>query len=122
MRVQDRTPAWLGPYRLLERLGEGGMGIVYLALDASDQKVAVKALRPAVAVEPTARRRLAREVETMRLVHSPNVAEVLDADVTGDSPYIVTQYVPGPTLEQVVAESGPLTGQALARFARGLAA
>lgn len=122
MTVQDRTPAWLGPYRLLERLGEGGMGIVYLALDASDHKVAVKALRPGVAVEPTARRRLAREVETMRLVHSPNVAEVVDADVTGDSPYIVTQYVAGPTLEHVVAEDGPLTGPALGRLASGLAA
>lgn len=122
MTVQDRTPERLGPYRLLERLGEGGMGIVYLARDSAERKVAVKALRPGVAAEPTARRRLAREVETMRRVHSPFVAEVIDADVTSDPPYIVTRYVPGRTLEDVVGESGPLAGPALGRLAAGLAA
>jgi predicted Ser/Thr protein kinase len=122
MTVQDRTPERLGPYRLLERLGEGGMGIVYLARDSAERMVAVKALRPSVAAEPTARRRLAREVETMRRVHSPFVAEVIDADVTSDPPYIVTRYVPGRTLEDIVGESGPLAGAALARLATGLAA
>jgi predicted Ser/Thr protein kinase len=111
----------LGPYRLLERLGEGGMGVVYLATDAGQRKVAVKALRPAVAADPNARRRLAREVETMRRVRSPYVAEVIDADVTCDPPYIVTRYVSGQTLEEVVGQSGPVTGQALARVASGLA-
>src|SRR5262249_43141705 len=81
----------------------------------------VKALRPAVAADPNARRRLAREVETMRRVRSPYVAEVIDADVTCDPPYIVTRYVSGRTLEDVVGASGPLTGQALARVASGLA-
>jgi predicted Ser/Thr protein kinase len=121
MTVQDLMPERLGPYRLLERLGEGGMGIVYLARDSAERKVAVKALRPGVAAEPTARRRLAREVETMRRVHSPHVAEVIDADVTSDPPYIVTRFVPGRTLEDIVGESGPLGGEALARLAVGLA-
>ena len=111
----------LGPYRLLERLGEGGMGVVYLADDPEQRKVAVKALRPAIAGDPNARRRLAREVETMRRVRSPFVAEVLDADVTSDPPYIVTRYVRGQTLEEVVNQSGPLTGPQLARLASGLA-
>jgi predicted Ser/Thr protein kinase len=111
----------LGPYRLLERLGEGGMGVVYLADDPAQRKVAVKALRPAIAGDPNARRRLAREVETMRRVRSPFVAEVLDADVTSDPPYIVTRYVRGRTLEEVVGQSGPLTGPQLARLASGLA-
>jgi hypothetical protein len=122
MTVQDLMPERLGPYRLLERLGEGGMGIVYLARDAADRMVAVKALRPVVAAEPTARRRLAREVETMRRVHSPYVADIIDADVTSDPPYIVTRYVPGRTLDDIVGEGGPLTGEALARLAAGLAA
>jgi Protein kinase domain len=121
MTVQDRTPDRLGPYRLLERLGEGGMGIVYLARDPGERMVAVKALRPGVAAEATARRRLTREVETMRRVDSRFVAEVIDADVTSDPPYIVTRYVPGRTLDDVVGESGPLGGEALARLARGLA-
>jgi predicted Ser/Thr protein kinase len=121
MTTQNYTGDRLGPYRLLERLGEGGMGVVYLAADTEQRKVAVKALRPAVASDPNARRRLAREVETMRRVRSPYVAEVIDADVTHDPPYIVTRYVSGRTLEEVVTEGGALTGQALARVAYGLA-
>src|SRR5215472_7207142 len=120
MTAQDHSDR-LGPYRLLERLGEGGMGVVYLATDPNQRKVAVKALRPAIAADPNARRRLAREVETMRRVRSPFVAEVLDADVTSDPPYIVTRYVHGRTLEEVVSHSGPLPGPQLARVASGLA-
>jgi predicted Ser/Thr protein kinase len=121
MTAQDQTPDRLGPYRLLDRLGEGGMGVVYLAADSQQRRVAVKALRPAFAADPNARRRLAREVETMRRVRSPFVAEVLDADVTSDPPYIVTRYVSGRTLEEVVGEGGPLAGRELARLASGLA-
>ncbi len=121
MTTADYTPDRLGPYRLLDRIGEGGMGVVYLARDADQRSVAIKILRPAVAGDPNARRRLAREVETMRRVRSPYVAEVLDTDVTGETPYIVTRYVPGRTLEQVVTEEGPLSGSRLARLAGGLA-
>jgi hypothetical protein len=122
MTEPDRTPGKFGPYRVLERIGEGGMGVVYLAADSEQRPVAVKVLRPAVAGDPNARRRLAREVETMRRVRSPFVAEVIDADVACDPPYIVTRYVRGRTLEQVVAEHGPLRGQELASVSRGLAA
>ena len=112
----------LGPYRLREQLGEGGMGVVYLASDPGDRLVAVKVLRQGVPAEATARRRLAREVETMQRVHSPFVAEVVDADVESSPPYIVTRYVDGRTLEDVVTQDGPITGPALARLAQGLAA
>src|SRR6266571_4061094 len=122
MTEQDRTPGKFGPYRVLERIGEGGMGVVYLATDSEQRPVAVKVLRPAVAGDPDARRRLAREVETMRRVRSPFVAGVIDADVTSDPPYIVTRYVRGRTLDQVVTERGPLRGQELATVGRGLAA
>jgi hypothetical protein len=97
------------------------MGVVYLARDAESRPVAVKILGPAVAADPNARRRLLREVETMRRVRSRYVAEIIDADVTGDAPYIVTRYVPGRTLEDVVRTGGPLRGQALDRLAGGLA-
>jgi predicted Ser/Thr protein kinase len=112
----------LGPYCLREQLGEGGMGVVYLAHDSGGRPVAVKVLRQGIPAEATARRRLAREVDTMRRVHSPYVAEVIDADVEGSQPYIVTRYVAGRTLDEVVAAEGPLTGPALASLARGLAA
>ena len=111
----------IGGYRLLERLGEGGMGVVHLAVDSHGRKVAIKVLRPAVAGDATALRRLAREVDTMRRVHSPHVAEIIDADVTAEPPYVVTQYVPGSTLEETVFEQGPLYGSALQRLATGLA-
>ena len=112
----------LGPYLLREQLGEGGMGVVYLASGPDGSPVAVKVLRQGVPAEATARHRLAREVATMRRVHSPFVAEVVDADVEGSQPYIVTRYVAGRTLDDVVAADGPLTGAALASLARGLAA
>jgi len=122
MSVQEeRKPETLGPYRLRQRLGEGGMGVVYLASDPGGQLVAVKVLRRGVPGEATARRRLAREFETMRRVHSPFVAQVIDADVDSTPPYIVTRYVPGRTLEDLVSKDGPLTGPALLRLARGLA-
>jgi hypothetical protein len=112
----------LGPYLLREQLGEGGMGVVYLASDPDGSLVAVKVLRQGVPAEATARRRLAREVATMRRVHSPFVAEVVDADVEGSPPYIVTRYVAGRTLDDAVAADGPLAGVALASLACGLAA
>ena len=121
MTAEDQMPDRLGPYRLLGQIGEGGMGVVYMARDASGQTVALKVLRSVAAEEPMARRRLAREVETMQRVRSPYVAEVIDADLAGDMPYIVTRYVPGRTLEQVVIESGPLPPPTLARLACGLA-
>src|SRR5215469_14787698 len=121
MPALDALPSKIGPYRLLDKIGEGGMGVVYLARDVESRPVAVKILGPAVAGDPNARRRLLREVETMRRVRSRYVAEILDADVTGDAPYIVTRYVPGRTLEDVVRTEGPLRGQALDRLAGGLA-
>ncbi len=120
--MSARSGDLLGPYRLRELVGEGGMGMVYRAEAPDGRPVAVKVLRQGAPGEQTARRRLAREVATMRRVRSPFVAEVLDADIAGEPPYIVTQYVAGRTLEDVVAADGPLTGPALAGLAAGLAA
>ncbi|MCA1783248.1 MAG: serine/threonine-protein kinase [Dermatophilaceae bacterium] len=111
----------LGPYRLVQQLGEGGMGVVHLALDRQGRAVAIKVLRPHVAHDPDARARLAREVETLELIRHPNVAPVLDADLDGPRPYLVTKYVPGPPLDDYVAERGPLDGADLTRLAEGLA-
>ncbi|WP_214409525.1 serine/threonine-protein kinase [Sphaerisporangium fuscum] len=117
MNQDDR----LGPYRLLRRLGEGGMGVVHLALDPQGRQVAVKVLRGEVTGDDVARRRLAREVETMRRVRSKYIAEVVDADVTGSRPYIVTRYVAGMPLDDTVKQDGPLPVAALLRVAYGVA-
>src|SRR5690606_7310999 len=111
----------LGPYRLVQQLGEGGMGVVHLALDRHGRAVAIKVLRPHVAHDPDARARLAREVETLELIRHPNIAPVLDADLDGPRPYLVTKYVPGPPLDDHVAEHGPLGVEGLTRLAEGLA-
>src|SRR5271170_7613480 len=121
MPATDRLPGTLGPYRLQDRLGEGGMGVVHLARDPQGTLVAIKVLHPTTTESFNARLRLAREVETMRRVRSAFVAEVLDADVTGEFPYIVTRYVPGPTLEAMVRGRGPLSGSGLRRLAYGTA-
>ncbi|KRE44068.1 protein kinase domain-containing protein [Knoellia sp. Soil729] len=111
----------LGSYRLVQRLGEGGMGVVHLGLDRHGKAVAIKVLRPHVAHDPAARARLAREVETLRRIRSPHVAPVIDADVEGDRPFIVTRYVPGPPLDDVVDVQGPMGPADLHRLGRGLA-
>jgi hypothetical protein len=121
MPATEHLPGTLGPYRLQDRLGEGGMGVVHRARDREGRLVAVKVLHPLGTDGVNARRRLAREVETMRRVRSPYVAEVLDADVTGEYPYIVTRFVAGPTLDEMVRGRGPLSGQGLRRLAHGMA-
>ncbi|HYB47806.1 MAG TPA: serine/threonine-protein kinase, partial [Streptosporangiaceae bacterium] len=97
------------------------MGVVHLARDPQGRLVAIKVLHTAATESDEARRRLAREVETMRRVRSPYVAEVLDADVTGEFPYIVTRFVPGTTLDEMVRTRGPLSGSGLRRLACGTA-
>src|SRR3954468_992221 len=113
-------PDRLGAYRLVQRLGEGGMGVVHLGLDAHGRAVAIKVLRAHIAYDPDARARLGREVATLGRVRHPMVAEVLDADVDGDQPYVVTRYVPGLTLDAEVRERGPMPAGHLVRLGRGL--
>ena len=124
------VPAWtrprtqarrLGPYGVLAELGRGGMSVVHLGVDPRGHEVAVKVLRPHVAGDELGRERLGREVRALLRVRGPHVAEVLDADVTGDPPYVVTRYVPGPSLDAVVREHGPLDEAALLHVAGGLA-
>lgn len=111
----------LGPYRLVQRLGEGGMGVVYLGLDGHGRAVALKVLRSLTATDAEARARLRREVDALRRIESPRVAPIIDADIDGPRPYVVTRWVPGPVLDRVVDAEGPLSGEALHRLAVGLA-
>ncbi|MEV4220984.1 glycoside hydrolase family 6 protein [Nonomuraea sp. NPDC049725] len=111
--LRDGDPRHAGPYTLLGRLGEGGMGAVYLGADPAGGRVAVKLIHPGLDADPGFRRRFAREVAAARRVARFCTAPVLDADVTGDPAYIVTEYVEGPSLDEAVRRSGPLTGSAL---------
>ncbi len=135
MPLRSEDPAWsgapggsggqriaerLGPYRLVHQIGEGGMGVVYLALDPHGRAVAIKVLRPHVAYDSEARARLERELHTLTRIRNDRVAAVIDADVFGPRPYLVTRYVPGPPLDEVVAEHGPRRGEDLVRLGRGL--
>lgn len=112
---------YVGDYRLLARIGEGGMGVVHLAQGPDGRRVALKVLRPHVIGDDEARERLAREVASLRRVRSPRVAEVIDADPWGAMPYVATRYVPGLSLHEHVREEGPLTGADLRHLAVGLA-
>lgn len=120
----DRGPTTqhrlVGPYRLLQPLGEGGMGVVHLALDTHGKAVAIKLLRPHINEEPEARSRLRREVDALRRIRSPRVAPIIDAELESTKPFIVTRYVPGPALDDVVEQDGPLDKARLHTLAAGL--
>ncbi|MFB9246636.1 glycoside hydrolase family 6 protein [Sphaerisporangium melleum] len=111
----------MGGYRVLRRLGEGGMGVVYLAEGPSRVQVAVKVIHRHLAREPDFRRRFRREVAAARRVAPFSTAPVIDADVDGDTAYLVTEYVPGPTLFETVSRRGPLAGSALEGLAMSMA-
>ncbi|WP_188191569.1 serine/threonine-protein kinase [Nonomuraea sp. SYSU D8015] len=118
--MSTQAPERLGPYRLVRKIGEGGMGVVHLGLDSEGREVAIKVLHPHVAADLKARDRLTREVETMRRVRSPHVAEVIDAELVGGQPYVVTRFAPGRTLEDTVLSDGPLSAREVIKLAQGL--
>ncbi|RVX46671.1 serine/threonine protein kinase [Nonomuraea polychroma] len=108
-------PEWIGHYRVLKPLGRGGQGAVYLAAAPNGARVAVKVLHDLV--DETARARFAREVEAARRVATFSTARVLDVNITGQYPYIVSEYVEGPSLEQLVRKYGPRDEDGLTRLA-----
>jgi hypothetical protein len=110
-------PGRLGVYRLVGRLGEGGQGTVYLAQPPSGQPVAVKLLRAEWTRDPVARARFAREVAAVGKVAPFCTARILDARLDGDQPFVVSEFIDGPSLQAVVARHGPLAGSALDRLA-----
>ncbi|SDH13836.1 serine/threonine-protein kinase [Nonomuraea jiangxiensis] len=118
--MSAQTQEHLGPYRVIGKIGEGGMGVVHLGLDGGGREVAIKVLHPHVAADLKARDRLSREVETMRRVRSPYVAQVIDAELAGDRPYVVTRFAAGRTLEDTVLAQGPMAPDEIVRLARGL--
>ena len=114
-------PRRLGDYELLGRLGEGGMGAVFLGRAADDRLVAVKMIRPELAWDQEFRGRFRSEVNRAREVPGFCTAAVLDADPDHATPYLVVEYVDGPSLSEVIKEQGPLSGGVLHSVAIGVA-
>ncbi|WP_230879594.1 serine/threonine-protein kinase [Planomonospora sp. ID67723] len=107
----------MGPFELTGRLGEGGQGVVYLGRGPAGEQVAVKLLHHGLAADAEARARFLREVSVAQRVARFCTASVLHADLAGSRPYIVSEYVPGPSLRQLVDREGPRRGAALDRLA-----
>ncbi|MBW5421801.1 protein kinase, partial [Streptomyces sp. BG9H] len=115
-------PSHIGPYRLIARLGAGGMGLVYLGRSDVGRTVAVKVVQAEYAKDPEFRQRFAHEVAAARRVGGAWTAAVLDADTDAQVPWVATQYVAGPSLQDVVARDfGPLPEPSVRALAGGLA-
>ncbi|MEY9877328.1 outer membrane protein assembly factor BamB [Streptacidiphilus sp. MAP12-33] len=106
--LEPDDPSTVGPYRLVARLGAGGMGRVYLARSAGGRTVAVKVVRAELAGDPEFRARFRREVAAAQSVDGAYTAPVVDADRDSGTPWLATAYVLGPTLAEAVAEHGPM--------------
>lgn len=114
-------PAELGGYRLSGRLGAGGMGRVYLAFTRGGRPVAVKVLRPELGDDAEFRARFRHEIAAARRVSGLFTAQVLDGDPDGSPPWLVTVYVPGPSLAQAVSGHGPLPEASVVLVMAGVA-
>lgn len=117
--LQPGDPAGLGPYKILGRLGEGGQGVVFLGRAPHSDYVAIKLLHARLSEDSTARARFVRELGVAKQVARFCTAQILDADVAGDQPYIVSEYVDGRSLHALVKRNGPRTGGGLERLAIG---
>ncbi|MFC7909621.1 serine/threonine-protein kinase [Streptomyces nigra] len=119
--TRSGDPSRIGPYRIIGRLGAGGMGTVHAGLTSDGLRVAVKVIHPAQAEDPEFRARFRREVQLSARVQGPCLVPLIAADPEADAPWLATMYAPGLTLNQHVANHGPLTGGTLYAFATGTA-
>ncbi|MFB4303394.1 serine/threonine-protein kinase [Actinomadura sp. NTSP31] len=117
--LEPGDPRALGQFEVVGRLGAGGQGAVFLGRAPGGEYVAVKLLHAQMANDPAARARFTREVAAAQKVEPFCTARVLEADVHGDQPYVVSEFIDGPSLHDVVAHNGPLGAAELERLAIG---
>lgn len=98
-----REQEMIGGYRLLKRLGAGGAATVWLACDEAGERVALKILHPALAADEGYRERLLREARTVNSIRGGGVAHILDIEIDATQPFVVSEYIPGPTLSELLA-------------------
>ena len=113
-------PRVIGEYRLRAQLGAGGMGRVYLGLSPAGRAVAIKVVHPDLASDAEFLRRFGQEVAAARAVSGIYTAPVVASGLNERPPWLATAFVPGPPLDQVVGENGPLPEQALWPLLAGL--
>ncbi|MFE6843855.1 serine/threonine-protein kinase [Streptomyces sp. NPDC057686] len=114
-------PREVGGYRVVARLGSGGMGRVYLAYTPGGRPVALKVVRPELAGDPEFRRRFAQEVASAQRIHGLYTAQVVDSGAGDPTPWLATTYVPGPSLQQAVHTYGPLPVRTVLLLVAGIA-
>ncbi len=119
--LAEHDPALIGPFRVVGRLGQGGMGAVYGVLDDGDRCIAAKVILPEYARDPEFRQRFAAEVDVVRRVRATCTAGYIAADTDAESPWLATEFVPGRTLREHILQFGPLVSDRLAAFAAGSA-
>ncbi|MCP2336621.1 serine/threonine-protein kinase [Actinomadura rupiterrae] len=119
--LQAGDPPLVGGYRVLARLGAGGMGRVLLATAQSGRRLAIKVVRPELAGDPGFRRRFQEEVKAAQRVRGSRVAQVVDAHPGASTPWLATAYVPGPSLAQAVTAHGPMPWATLRVLFAGIA-
>jgi hypothetical protein len=115
-------PRSIGSYEVLRRLGEGSMGIVYLVTDGHGHDRALKVIRPEYAGDQDFRRRFAEEADSAHRIQDPSVARVIEAATDAWPPYLVTEFVEGPTLLEKVSRDGPLPFEQALELGIGTAA
>src|SRR6201982_514267 len=113
-------PRVIGEYRLRAQLGAGGMGRVYLGLSPAGRAVAIKVVNPDLAGDAEFLHRFAQEVAAARAVSGIYTAPVVASGLTEHPPWLATAFVPGPPLDQVVAEKGPPPGEGRGPLLGGL--
>jgi eukaryotic-like serine/threonine-protein kinase len=114
-------PAAIGGYRLEARLGSGGMGRVYLAFTPAGRPVALKVVRSDLGDDQDFRIRFEQEIQAARRVRGLYTAELIDADPAATPPWLVTAYVPGPSVEEVIDRDGPMPEAMVFRLIAGVA-
>ncbi|MBT0773794.1 protein kinase [Kineosporia sp. J2-2] len=114
--LRTGDPAEVAGYRIVRRLGQGGQGVVFLGLNPDGERVAIKQLR---LEDERSRQQFAKEVAAARRVAPFCTARIITFDLEGESPYVVSEFIEGPSLQRLVRDSGPIAGTRLERLAIG---